>query len=86
MSDPINDDPLPVLEVPVLIAGGGPVGLSLATELARRGIESAVIETRESETEHPKATLVGARTMELFRRWGGGPAMGCRGCFHRATA
>ncbi|GAA1767752.1 FAD-dependent monooxygenase [Luedemannella helvata] len=70
MSDPINHDPLPVLEVPVLIAGGGPVGLSLATELARRGIESAVIETRESETEHPKATLVGARTMELFRRWG----------------
>jgi NADPH-dependent 2,4-dienoyl-CoA reductase/sulfur reductase-like enzyme len=34
----------------VLIVGGGPVGLALAIDLARRGIEVAVAETRASVT------------------------------------
>jgi 2-polyprenyl-6-methoxyphenol hydroxylase-like FAD-dependent oxidoreductase len=58
------------LETPVLIAGGGPVGLSLAGELGWRGQDCMLIEERTKPTEHPKATLLGARSMEYFRRWG----------------
>lgn len=57
-------------EVPVLIVGGGPVGTTLAGELGWRGIPCLTVEERERPTEHPKATLLGARSMELFRRWG----------------
>ena len=56
--------------VPVLIAGGGPVGLTLGIDLAHRGIEALLVEPRFGATGHPKATLLGARSMELFRRWG----------------
>ncbi|MEQ8707407.1 MAG: FAD-dependent monooxygenase [Rhodospirillales bacterium] len=57
-------------DLPVLIVGGGPVGLSLAAELGWRNIPAMVVERRTEPTAHPKATLVGARSMELFRRWG----------------
>jgi 2-polyprenyl-6-methoxyphenol hydroxylase-like FAD-dependent oxidoreductase len=56
---------------PVLIVGGGPVGLSCAVELAHHGVESLVLE-RRPEVSHlrPRAKTTSARTMELFRRWG----------------
>jgi 2-polyprenyl-6-methoxyphenol hydroxylase-like FAD-dependent oxidoreductase len=56
--------------IPVLIAGGGPVGLTLGIDLAHRGIPALLVEPRPGPTQHPKATLLGARSMELFRRWG----------------
>jgi 2-polyprenyl-6-methoxyphenol hydroxylase-like FAD-dependent oxidoreductase len=57
--------------VPVLIAGGGPVGLATALELSRHGIGSAVIEPRPDVAWlRPRAKTVSARTMEHFRRWG----------------
>jgi len=59
-----------ILETSVLVVGGGPVGLTLAIDLARRGIDCILVERRETTTEHPKATLLGARSMELYRRWG----------------
>lgn len=59
-----------MIETPVLVVGGGPVGLTLAGELGWRGVSCTLVEERTSPTEHPKATLLGARSMELFRRWG----------------
>lgn len=56
-------------DVPVLIAGGGPVGLCLGIALARAGHRAMVVEEREGTTPHPKATLLGARSMEHFRAW-----------------
>jgi len=58
------------IEVPVLVVGGGPVGLTLGIELAWRGTPALVVEERTAPTEHPKATLLGSRSMELYRRWG----------------
>jgi len=58
------------LETPVLVIGGGPVGLTLAAELGWRGTPCILVEERTAPTEHPKATLLGARSMELFRRYG----------------
>lgn len=56
--------------VPVLIVGGGPVGLSMALALARQNVKSIVIEREPQFTNHPKARGVNVRTMELFRQWG----------------
>lgn len=55
----------------VLIAGGGPVGLTLAIDLAWRGVSSTIVETRApGEPPSVKCNHVGARTMETFRRLG----------------
>jgi 2-polyprenyl-6-methoxyphenol hydroxylase-like FAD-dependent oxidoreductase len=56
--------------VPVLIVGGGPVGLALAGELGWRGVSSMLIEKSDGSIEQPKMDLVGIRTMEFARRWG----------------
>ncbi|HEY1530671.1 MAG TPA: FAD-dependent monooxygenase [Galbitalea sp.] len=56
--------------VPVVIIGGGPVGLALARELDFHGVDSVVIEPRETVSHsRPRAKTTSARTMELFRRW-----------------
>ena len=55
---------------PVVIAGGGPVGLVAALELARYGIRSLLLERHESTTWHPKARNLNTRTMEIARGWG----------------
>ncbi|HEY0848999.1 MAG TPA: FAD-dependent oxidoreductase [Bradyrhizobium sp.] len=55
----------------VLIVGAGPVGLTLAIDLAWRGIDVTVVETRRpGEAPEPKCNHVAARTMEIFRRLG----------------
>ena len=61
----------PSFETDVLIVGGGPVGLTLAMDLAQRGVEVAVVELRrEGEPPSVKCNHVAARSMELFRRLG----------------
>ena len=61
------------LEADVLVVGAGPVGLTLAMDLAGRGVKVVVAEIRRS-TEPPnvKCNHVAARTMERFRRLGVG--------------
>jgi 2-polyprenyl-6-methoxyphenol hydroxylase-like FAD-dependent oxidoreductase len=54
--------------VAVLIAGGGPVGMTLACELSRRGIECMLVERNPTTTRYPKMDITNARSMELFRR------------------
>ncbi|MGA8900449.1 FAD-dependent oxidoreductase [Bradyrhizobium sp.] len=59
------------IDVEVLIVGAGPVGLTLAIDLAWRGIDVTVVETRApAEPPEPKCNHVAARTMEIFRRLG----------------
>ena len=60
---------------PVLIAGGGPVGMTLAHDLARRGVDCTLIERNASTTVHPKMDITNGRSMELFRRAGLAPAL-----------
>lgn len=59
------------LETPVLIVGGGPVGLTLAMDLAWRGVDVTVAEMRPpGEPPSVKCNHVSARSMEIFRRLG----------------
>jgi len=57
-------------KTPVLIAGGGPVGLAVAGDLGWRGIPCIVIEKGDGSVNQPKMDLLGLRTMEFCRRWG----------------
>jgi 2-polyprenyl-6-methoxyphenol hydroxylase-like FAD-dependent oxidoreductase len=56
--------------LPVLIAGGGPVGLALAIELGMSGIAVTVVEKRDGKIGVPKMSGLSIRSMELNRRWG----------------
>src|SRR5476649_989030 len=59
------------IESDVLIVGAGPVGLTLAIDLAWRGIDVMLVETRQrAQPPEPKCNHVAARTMEIFRRLG----------------
>ncbi|MGH6671759.1 MAG: FAD-dependent oxidoreductase [Xanthobacteraceae bacterium] len=61
--------------VPVLVVGGGPVGLALAGDLGWRGIDCVLIEQTDGSIYQPRMDLVGIRTMEFCRRWGLVPAV-----------
>lgn len=55
----------------VLVVGAGPVGLTLAMDLARRGVAVLVVEIRHvGEAPNVKCNHVSARSMEIFRRLG----------------
>jgi putative polyketide hydroxylase len=56
--------------IPVLIAGGGTVGLSTALFLAHHGVDTLVVERQAGPSPHPRATGVGPRTVEFFREVG----------------
>jgi 2-polyprenyl-6-methoxyphenol hydroxylase-like FAD-dependent oxidoreductase len=60
----------PILETPVLIVGGGPVGLAIAADLGWRGIECTLIEQTDGEITNPRIIAENVRSMEFCRRWG----------------
>ena len=59
------------LETTIVVAGAGPVGMSLAIDAARRGVDVIVLEARQAgEPPSAKCNTVAARTLETFRRLG----------------
>src|SRR5919201_700955 len=54
----------------VLVVGAGPVGLTLAVDLGRRGVRCTLIERKAAPEFLPKMERCNARTMEIFRRIG----------------
>lgn len=59
-----------MLDTPVLISGGGPVGLAASLLLSRHGIRSLMVERHPGTALTPKARGINARTMEVFRQCG----------------
>lgn len=58
-------------QIPVLIVGAGPVGLTLALDLGFRDVPCLLIEQRADEAPtNPRCNTTGARSMEHFRRLG----------------
>ena len=59
------------VDTPVLIVGGGPVGMTMALCLAKRGIASYLVELRVADAlPDVKCNHISARSMELFRSLG----------------
>ena len=61
------------METPVLIVGGGPVGLALAIELGWRGVPCTLVEQGDGRIVDAKMFATGIRTLEFCRRWGIAP-------------
>jgi 2-polyprenyl-6-methoxyphenol hydroxylase-like FAD-dependent oxidoreductase len=50
----------------VLIAGAGPVGLTLANELVRHGVAVRIVDKAAARTDKSKALVLWSRSLELF--------------------
>src|SRR6516225_9497593 len=59
-----------MLDIPVLISGGGPVGLTASLLLSQHGVPSLLVERHPATALTPKARGINARTMEIFRQCG----------------
>ena len=55
---------------PIVIVGGGPVGMVLAMNLAVFGVRTVIVNIEPSSRWHPKGNTHNARTMEHYRRLG----------------
>jgi 2-polyprenyl-6-methoxyphenol hydroxylase-like FAD-dependent oxidoreductase len=58
------------MDTQVLIVGAGPVGLTLAVDLGRRGVRCTIVEQKPAPAKLPKMERCNARTMEIYRRMG----------------
>ncbi len=59
-----------MIEVPVVIVGGGPVGLTASLLLSQHGVQSLLVERHPGTAILPKARGINARTMEMYRQMG----------------
>ena len=57
-------------ESPLLIVGAGPVGLTMACELARHGVRCRIIDKAPQRSETSKALAIFPRTLEVFETMG----------------
>jgi 2-polyprenyl-6-methoxyphenol hydroxylase-like FAD-dependent oxidoreductase len=56
---------------PVLIVGAGPVGMTMASELARYEVPVRIVDKAAQRTDKSKALVLWSRTLELLDRGGG---------------
>ncbi|MDG9675826.1 FAD-dependent monooxygenase [Micromonospora sp. DH14] len=55
--------------IPVLVVGGGPVGLSLAIRLGQLGVPAVLVEQHPDTAAFPKGRALSIRSMEIFHSW-----------------
>jgi 2-polyprenyl-6-methoxyphenol hydroxylase-like FAD-dependent oxidoreductase len=58
------------INMQVLIVGAGPVGLTMAAELARYGVSTRIVDKAAARTDKSKALVLWSRTLELLDRAG----------------
>ena len=56
--------------IPVAIVGGGPIGLSLAIDLAQRGVRSVLLDDDNTVSLGSRAVCIAKRTLEIWDRLG----------------
>jgi putative polyketide hydroxylase len=61
---------MPTIDIPVLLVGGGPVGLCASILLSQHGVRTLLVERHAGTSIYPKTRLVNTRTMEVFRQCG----------------
>ena len=64
---------------PVVVVGGGLVGLTLALDLAQRGVPVVVLDDDDTVSTGSRAICFAKRTLEIFARLGLGPRMLAKG-------
>jgi 2-polyprenyl-6-methoxyphenol hydroxylase-like FAD-dependent oxidoreductase len=62
------------MKADVLLVGAGPVGLTMACELARYSLSVRIVDKNSQRTDKSKAIVVWSRTLELLNRMGPGVA------------
>ncbi len=60
---------------PVIIAGGGPIGLATAIDLSHHGVQSVVLEKHNSVSDGSRAICWAKRTLEILDRLGASERM-----------
>lgn len=55
---------------PILIVGGGAVGLTCSLLLSQYGISHCLVERKQEIMNHPRATYLSVRSMEIYRQVG----------------
>ena len=75
---PDQSAPAPVRH-PVVVVGAGPVGLSLAVDLAQRGIPVVLLDNDHTLSTGSRAICFAKRTLEIFDRLGCGDSMVAKG-------
>ncbi|HEX3350960.1 MAG TPA: FAD-dependent monooxygenase, partial [Acetobacteraceae bacterium] len=60
-----------IMTRPVLVVGAGPVGITMACELARYGVTVRIADKAAQRTDKSKALVLWSRTLELLDRGGG---------------
>ncbi|MFO0875718.1 MAG: FAD-dependent monooxygenase [Phycisphaerales bacterium] len=62
---PLSEQPV---TTQVLVVGAGPVGMTMASELARYGVRVRIVDKAAHRTDRSKALVLWSRTLELFDR------------------
>ncbi|GAB1192608.1 hypothetical protein APSETT444_001801 [Aspergillus pseudonomiae] len=65
-----SSNPSLLAEGPVLVVGAGPIGLLTAYQLAKRGVQTILVERNHDTTRWPKMDITNARSMELLNHIG----------------
>lgn len=64
-----------IAHVPVIIVGGGPIGLASAVDLAGHGIQSVILERSNTVSDGSRAICWAKRTLDICDRLGTGERM-----------
>lgn len=70
-----KNDSMPCVSRKILIAGGGPVGLTAAVELYRRGFCPRIIDPDLTPAQESRALAINARTLGLLEPSGASEAL-----------
>lgn len=73
--EPLPAQKMPAQRHPVVIVGGGPIGMALALDLGRKGTPVLVLDDHEGVGQGSRAICFAKRTLEIADRLGAGQKM-----------
>src|ERR687886_2454198 len=63
-------EPLSEREIEVLVVGAGPTGMTMAAQLAARGVRCRIVDKTPERSRYTRALVVQARSLELLQKMG----------------